>query len=90
MSRRRSTHPACVPLHRQNWHGDWNYRLHPGVAVPWPVGQIDGTFNERFARILRQGMELDLGAPTELDAVTHLFWRPAGQPGITCSAGANS
>ena len=27
-------------------------------------------------------MELDLGAATELDGVTHLFWRPAGQPVI--------
>ncbi len=34
--------------------------------------------------------EPDLPAATELDAVTHLFWLPAGQPGITCSAGANS
>jgi hypothetical protein len=25
---------AALPLHRHDWHGDWNYTLHPRPAVP--------------------------------------------------------
>ena len=28
---------AALPLHRHDWHGDWNYTLHPALPAPAPA-----------------------------------------------------
>jgi hypothetical protein len=28
---------AALPLHRHDWHGDWNYTLHPAPPAPAPA-----------------------------------------------------
>jgi hypothetical protein len=46
------------------------------------------TFDERITGMVRERVELNLGAPPNSTPVTHLAGPRPGQPGITCSAGA--
>lgn len=64
---------------------------HAGIGLellgpPRWRGQLDGTLDQRIACWLGQGMELDLRAGAELDAVAHR----RGQALISCSAGTKS
>lgn len=66
--------------------GTW--RLYCGV--PWLVGQFDGLLDQGLACILGQGVELNLCAAAELNAIGHLRGRPFGQPGISWAAGTTA
>jgi hypothetical protein len=38
---------ACLPLHRHDWHGDWNYTLRPEPPAPVPAARTRPGRGER-------------------------------------------
>ena len=75
----------ALPLDRHDWHGDWNYTLHPQPASPPAAAAPPGTPPRPAARPARPGPDLDwltrpaiTGLPgPALDALTAALAGPA-------------